>query len=145
MTEMFIQPKLLPFRVSSYSAAAPVPDRRVGHLDEWTALDAFAREEGIDLDMGDASVESLDVRLSSLPPAQASELLKDIAVYLGETVISRAPKCSWLLDGNGYPTLDMPNGDRWDVIKFCHWREQGAPSRLLDGVLEIAKRGEGGA
>ncbi|WP_445444533.1 DUF6278 family protein [Clavibacter sp. km3a] len=145
MIEMFIKPKLLPYRVSSYSTETPEPERRVDHLNDWSALDAFAREKGIDLDKGDESVESLDARLALLPPTRASELLKDIAVYLGETVISRAPTCSWLLDENGYPTLDIPNGDRWDVIKFCHWREEGAPSRLLDGVLEIAKRGRGGA
>lgn len=137
MVARFVSPAELPLKTAQYSEDAPSASRRVPRIGSYPALATYCAAVGIVLDESDASVDAIDGQLSLFPPVDASELLRDVALYLGDALCSRVPEFSWTMDGAGYPQVRFSKAEVWDVVKFVHWREEGRSTTLREG-LELA-------
>lgn len=134
----------MPRRVATYSTEPAVQnDEEWIEICRMPLLRSFAQNIGLDLDFSVVSLEILDAEFSALLVEGHTDLVYEIAYYLGEVLCRIAPDCTWKIERSGHPVVKMNEVESWDVIYFVGAQGRPVRPRLQDGLAQTLSRVSG--
>lgn len=118
---------------------APAEPRITQRLAGYPDLEAFCRDNNIDLEMTEESLASIDALVEGSDSISHTVIPTQLGVFLGDTLCELVPQWHWKINSDGSTILELGEHTTWDVVDFIH-RNYNEKSVLVSAFREMQKR-----
>lgn len=109
------------------------------HVGGYSDLEVFCRDHGIDLELTEESLASVDALVEGSDSIPRTVIPTQLGVFLGDTLCDLVPQWRWQVNGDGSAVLALGEHTTWDVVDFIH-RNYDKKSVLVSTFREMQKR-----